>query len=429
MLEFLQVGRAHDALDNESGILMPARGGNPNLTDDDLLDIIAYLRTLENGFDVEDEALLVDVPQDTGVEVESPYQWVPVVDNLDSPLQVISPQDGTDRLFAVEQNGYILVIEDGSYGSVPFLDLTRQIPDSVYHGGYTEQGLLGLVFHPNYEENGQFFVSYINLEGDSVISRFTVSAEDPNRADPTSEEILLTVEQPFEDHNGGNIVFGPDGYLYIGFGDGGRPAEPNYYSQDPDVFLGKMLRLDVNGDPYSVPPDNPFVSDERVPAEVWALGLRNPWRFSFDRATGDLYIGDVGQWIYEEINFQPADSTGGENYGWSAFEASQPYLEDETLSINTHTEPILEYTHDVGCSVTGGYVYRGEALPELQGRYIYGDYCNGNVWSAQRGADGVWQSELLMATDYIISSFGEDAAGELYLVDYKGAIYRLAQAE
>ena len=201
-----------------------------------------------------------------------------VVDKLDSPINVVTSNDGTGRLFTVEQGGYILIVQDGEYLPEPFLDITTLLPDSVYHGAYTEQGLLGVAFHPNYAENGQFFVSYIDKQGDSVIARYNVMADNPNQADHTSEVKLIQVDQPFEDHNGGNIMFGPDGYLYIAFGDGGRPAQPNYFSQEPDLFLGKMVRIDVSSERYTIPDDNPYVDDPNFQPEIWALGLRNPWR-------------------------------------------------------------------------------------------------------------------------------------------------------
>ncbi len=424
LLQFLKDGRATTDPDNVTGYEMPARGGNPNLTDDDLRKVIAYIREVNNKTVTDSAAVAV---QTTVVWRDVAYEWVKIADNFDLPLGLFHAGDGSDRLFVVEQVGTILIVEDGQVLPRPFLDISSLLPDGVYSGIYTEQGLLGLAFHPNYRENGLFFVSYTNRQGDSVLARYHVSADDPNRADPASAIILLTVDQPFEDHNGGNIVFGPDGYLYMGLGDGGRPAEPNYYSQEPGLYLGKMLRLDVNAETYRVPDDNPFLDDPAYVPEAWATGLRNPWRFTFDRATGDLYIADVGQWRYEEVNFQPASSKGGENYGWSAFEASQPYLEDETV-LGEHTPPILEYGHEAGLSITGGYVYRGPTLTELDGLYFYGDYVNGMVWAAYRDDEGTWQSETFMDTPFVISSFGEDEQGELYLVDYKGAVYRLDHA-
>jgi glucose/arabinose dehydrogenase len=410
-----------------TGNEMPARGGNPNLTDDEILTVIAYLRELNAG-----TATLVLDQQGEAPAVTTwngfNYRWVKVVDNLDIPLLATHAGDGSGRIFVVEQMGRIMIVADGALNPEPFLDINNLLPVGVQHGIYTEQGLLGLAFHPNYAENGLFFVSYSNHAGDSVIARYRVSLDDPNRADPDSQVILLTVDQPFEDHNGGNIVFGPDGYLYIGFGDGGRPADPNYNSQRPDVYLGKMLRIDVNAETYTVPADNPFVDDPEFLPEIWAWGLRNPWRFTFDRETGDLFIGDVGQWLIEELDFQPGTSTGGENYGWSAFEGNQPYLEDETVR-SEHTPPIHQYFHDVGSSITGGYVYRGQALPGLWGEYIYGDYVSGVIWIGHFDETGAWVNETFMDSGFVISSFGEDEQGELLLVDYKGAVYRLEASE
>lgn len=426
LLKFLQDGRAATDPENVTGYEMPARGGNPNLSNEDLLKIIAYIKEVNNKTVIDSAAAAAQ----TSVEWRGVvYEWVKVADNFDIPLGLFHAGDGSGRLFVVEQGGKILILQDGQVLPEPFLDISELLPPSVPYGIYTEQGLLGLAFHPNYRENGIFFVSYSNRLGDSVLARYQVSANDPNRADPSSAMILLEVDQPFEDHNGGNIVFSPiDGYLYMGLGDGGRPAEPNYNSQNPRLYLGKMLRLDVDVEAgYRVPDDNPFVGNPDYLPEIWALGLRNPWRFTFDRKTGDLYIGDVGQWLYEEIDFQPASSRGGENYGWSAFEATHPYLEDETV-LGEHTPPILEYGHDAGLSVAGGYVYRGQDLPQLDGLYFYGDYVNGIVWVAYRDESGAWQSETFMDTPFVISSFGEDEQGELYLVDYKGAIYRLERA-
>ncbi len=425
LLAFIHQGRDMTDPLNTTGILMPPLGGNPNLTDEDIFKIIAYLRTLNDG----SLASLVNTDE-TAVGVGTGvYEWVQVVDNLDNPLNIVHANDESGRLFVIEQAGFVLVVENGDFNPVPFLDISTLVPDAVYSGGYSEQGLLGIAFHPYYAANRQFFISYTNVNGDSVIARYQVSAENPNLADSASAQILLTVDQPHPDHNGGNIVFGTDGYLYIAFGDGGNPYAPNYNSQNPATFLGKMLRIDVNAETYTIPPDNPFVGDATFLPEIWAYGLRNPWRFSFDRATGDLYIADVGQWLVEEVNFQSADSAGGKNYGWSAYEGTQRYLMDVQLPIENVTLPVMQYTHDAGCSVTGGYVYRGENLPDLQGQYFFGDYCNGNIWIASANDTDTWASELFMNTEFVISSFGEDSNGELYLVDYKGAIYRLESAE
>jgi len=349
------------------------------------------------------------------------YQWTPIADNLDNSLYITHA--GDNRLFALEQTGNILVIEDGQILPDPFLEISDLLPDAVFQGGYSEQGLLGLAFPPDYQQTGLFYISYTDVNGHSILARYTVSTEDPNLANPDSALEVLKVEQPFPDHNGGNINFGPDGYLYMGFGDGGNVNEPNTRSLDSNLLLGKMIRIDVSTQPYTIPSDNPFINDSAYRPEIWSMGLRNPWRFSFDRATGDLYIGEVGQWEWEEIDFQPV-GVGGQNYGWSAYEGRHIYLPDapEPLPV---TMPIHEYSHTEGCSVTGGYVYRGSNLPELQGYYFFGDYCGGQIWAAYRTESGTWFATLFMDTEYIISSFGEDAFGELYLVDYKGTIYRL----
>jgi glucose/arabinose dehydrogenase len=347
------------------------------------------------------------------------YVWREIVSGLDNPLLVTHA--GDDRLFAVEQGGYVLLIENGEINPQPFLDVSLLLSDDVLQGGYTERGLLGLAFDPDYAANGRVFVSYTNRQGHSTLDRYH-AADD--HVDESSRVELLLVEQPFDDHNGGHIVFGPDGYLYMGIGDGGNPDIPNTNGQDPQALLGKVLRLDVNGESYTVPDSNPFVDDATFRPEIWAMGVRNPWRFTFDRATGDLYIGDVGQWSWEELNFQPADSPGGENYGWSIFEGTHIYQEG-WAPYSVMTEPIFEYPHQEGCAITGGYVYRGPSLPELQGVYIFGDYCTGIVRAAYRDVSGAWQVKEFGDTDFIISSFGEDVNGELYLVDYKGGIYRL----
>jgi glucose/arabinose dehydrogenase len=290
--------------------------------------------------------------------------------------------------------------------------------------GYSERGLLGMTFHPNYAENGQFFVHYNDRPGNTVISRFYVWADNPDAADPASEEIIFTHEQPFPNHNGGQIDFGPDGYLYIALGDGGSAGDPLNSGQTPDSLLGKILRIDVDGEaPYSIPADNPAngVNPDLAP-EVWAWGLRNPYRFSFDRATGDLYIADVGQNQWEEVNFQPAESAGGENYGWRVFEATQRYS-DEAAPENA-VMPIAEYDHSNGCSITGGYVYRGEAIPALQGVYIFGDWCSGKMWATYRDDTGDWQTIPFGETFRQITAFGQGDDGELYFVAYNGGIWK-----
>lgn len=369
-------------------------------------------------------------PMPSGIPNPSGYQWVKFADGFDSPLGLFNAADGTGRLFVLEQGGLIWILDQGgSEKPGPFLNIYDLIPRDVTRGGYSEQGLLGLAFHPAFKTNGRFFINYSDREGDTIIARYQVSADNPDVADSNSAQILLEIDQPFADHNGGQIVFGPDGYLYVGMGDGGSPDDPLRNGQKTDTLLGKMLRIDVNAETYTIPPDNPFVDDPAYKPEIWALGLRNPWRFSFDRQTGDLYIADVGQWLWEEIDFQPADSPGGQNYGWSAYQGNHEYLEQpQPVDPASLTPPVVEYDHGLGCSVTGGYVYRGKALPDLHGVYIYGDYCNGNIFAANRDSEGQWQQVVWIDTENIITSFGEDEAGELYFIDYKGGIFRLEGA-
>ena len=329
--------------------------------------------------------------------------------------------DGSGRLFIIQQAGQILILKDGSLLPTPFLD----IQDRVGSNG-TEQGLLGLVFDPQVTQNGYFYVNYTDLDGNTHISRFQISA-DPDRADPATEKRLLYVQQPYPNHNGGSMKFGPDGYLYLGLGDGGSGGDPHGNGQSLNTYLGKLLRIDPeHGDPYAIPPDNPFVNGGGL-AEIWDFGLRNPWRFSFDRLTGDLYIGDVGQDQWEEIDWLPAGTSGGVNFGWSYMEGDHPYQGNPPPSAN-QIGPVAEYSHsEGGCAVTGGEVYRGVNLPDWQGVYLYGDYCSGKVWGLLHRPDGSWQNQLLFTTSSAISSFGLDESGEVYLVDRKGTILRLEQ--
>ncbi len=338
-----------------------------------------------------------------------------VVTGLTRPLYLTHAGDSSGRLFVVGQSGAILVIQDGALLPEPFLDVSGLVSPDALGSGYSERGLLGLAFHPAYAKNGRFFINYTDVNGDTAIAEYTVSADDPNRADPASARVILQVAQPFANHNGGQLAFGPDGYLYIGLGDGGSGGDPQGNGQNRFALLGKILRIDVDSaEPYAVPPDNPFADGANSAPEIWALGLRNPWRFSFDRATGDLYIGDVGQGDWEEISFQPAGSPGGINFGWNAMEGNHSFGGGATPDM---VPPIVEYSHNDGCSVTGGYVYRGEAIPDLQGVYLYGDWCSGIVWGAYRDEAGAWQTVELMGTFRHITSFGEDEAGELYLLD------------
>jgi glucose/arabinose dehydrogenase len=301
----------------------------------------------------------------------------------------------------------------------PFLDIKERVGSSG-----SEQGLLGLAFHPGYVRNGYFFVNYTNLEGDTIIARYQRSSGDENAGDPSSEEILMKISQPFANHNGGQIAFGPDGYLYIGTGDGGSGGDPMGNGQTLNTLLGKILRINIDqGDPYAVPADNPFQSDAGLP-EIWAYGLRNPWRFSFDDQTGDLYIADVGQNKWEEVNYSPAGLGGGGNYGWNYFEGSHIFS-GQPPGNQVFLPPVVEYGRDMGCSVTGGRVYRGKRMPEFFGVYLYGDFCSGNVWGLlPDGMDG-WLNELLFENTARISSFGADESGEIYLVDYAGSVLLL----
>lgn len=352
------------------------------------------------------------------------YRLELVASGFARPLYLTSAGDDSGRLFVVEQAGRVWIVRDGQTEPVPFLDISSLVSTSA-----NERGLLGLAFHPDYAENGVFFVHYSarNPDGTTTLARYRVSPNNPDLADPASAEVIFTLAQPYGNHNGGQIAFGPDGYLYLGLGDGGSAGDPLNAGQTPDTLLGKILRLDVDSSPaYAAPPDNPaFTVNPALAPEVWAWGLRNPWRFSFDRATGDLFIADVGQNLIEEINFQPADSRGGENYGWRVFEGTRRFSNEREPA--GHVLPIFEYTHAEGCSVTGGYVYRGAALPELNGVYFFGDYCYGRIWATRRADGGAFQTVVFMPdTDLIISSFGEDDAGELYLLDHgQGRVFQL----
>ena len=345
-----------------------------------------------------------------------------VVSGLSHPVQVTHAGDGLGRLFVVEQGGRIRIVEEGEVLSQPFLDIT----DRTDRQG--EQGLLGVAFHPDYASNGYVYVNYTrDNDGATVIARYSVSASDPNVADPGSRFVLLTIAQPYGNHNGGQLLFGPDGYLYVGMGDGGSGGDPEENGQDPGNLLGAMLRLDVDGDsPYEIPDDNPYVG-EAGEDEIWAIGLRNPWRFSFDRETGDLYIGDVGQNAWEEVSYQAAGTPGGLNFGWDCYEGTYAYELDEQCTGADLTDPIAEYSHDVGRSVTGGFVYRGSLFPNLRGRYFYADYVTGRIWSLYKTGTNpeTWSDpELELDTGLNISAFGEDEDGELYICDITGGTIR-----
>jgi glucose/arabinose dehydrogenase len=333
-----------------------------------------------------------------------------IVAGLDNPTGLISAHDMTGRVFLLEQTGTIRILKNGTLLPSPFLDLS-----GLVNTNGNERGLLGLAFDPKYAENGHFFVNYTDANGDSMTARFSVSASDPDRADPASASLVLRIAHPqYSNHNGGNLVFGPDGYLYFGMGDGGGAGDPNGNSQNLGMLLGKLLRIDVSIEPYAIPPDNPFIGRSGARPEIWAYGLRNPWRFSFDSPSGDLYIADVGQDAYEEIDVQPAHDRGGENYGWNFMEGFHPYRGQAPSGL---TPPVAEYDHSGGnCSVTGGYVYRGAALPQILGMYVFGDYCSGRIWLLERGAQG-WQKAEWIDSGLAITSFGVDDAGELYVLD------------
>ena len=349
------------------------------------------------------------------------FDWQPVASGFTKPVDLADPNDGSGRLLILEQDGVIRIIENGAILDSPFLDITAQVGSTG-----SEQGLLGIALDPDYAVNGTFYLNYTMPNGATVVSRFQRAA-DGVHADPNSEQKLMVVEQPFANHNGGNLEFGPDGMLWIGLGDGGSGGDPNGNGQNPNQVLGKMLRIDVRGkDTYTIPADNPFANGGGS-QEVWAIGLRNPWRYSFDRLTGDFYIADVGQNQYEEVDFLPAGSPGGANFGWNYREGMHEYKGNPPDGLSL-TDPIFEYDHGQGCSITGGYVYRGSQLPEFYGIYLVGDYCTGNIWGLLRDANGNWGSQLLWQVPVNISSFGQDTAGELYLLGHAdGAVYRLVR--
>ena len=345
-----------------------------------------------------------------------------VADGFNWPIYVTHAGDSSGRLFLLEQVGKIWILRAGERSAQPFLDVSDLITQSVRTGRYSEQGLLGLAFHPDYAANGLFFINYTDFDGDTVVARYQVSAEDADRADAASARIILQVDQPYANHNGGHIDFGPDGYLYITLGDGGWANDPLGAGQNLGMLLGATLRVDIDSAiPYAIPSDNPFVDTPGAMDEIWSYGWRNVWRFSFDRATGDMYLADVGQNQWEEVNFQPAGSPGGENYGWNVWEGRHIFAGGTAPN---HVPPIYEYSHALGCSVTGGYVYRGAKIADLQAAYLFGDYCTGRVWAAWRDEAMQWRGAELLQTSMQISSFGEDEAGEVYVIDYGGGLYR-----
>ncbi len=351
-----------------------------------------------------------------------PLSLTTVVTGLSNPVDFQQPNDGTNRFFVVEQAGTIRIIQAGAVLPAAFLDIRSKV---LFDG---EQGLLGLAFHPNYRQNRLFYVNYVrNSSGQTqtIIAEYSASLLDPNQADPSSERILLTVNQPFSNHKGGQLVFGPDGFLYIGLGDGGSGRDPLGNGQSLQTLLGKMLRIDVNvtsgGRQYGIPPDNPFAAGGGLP-EIWAYGLRNPWRFSFDRGnTNRLFCADVGQDRFEEIDL----IVRGGNFGWNVMEGAHCFNPSSGCNMAGLILPIAEYDHTEGDAVIGGYVYRGTAIPQLVGAYLMGDFGSGRIWILQETSPGIFTRSLGLMTGRSISSFGQDLAGEAYVVDYSGSVLRL----
>ena len=372
-----------------------------------------------------EHGLLTDTAQIT-VEILTAPELQLVESGLTSPVLITAPPGDLSRLFVVQQNGVILILQGDEPLAPPFLDIGALV---TFSG---EQGLLGLAFHPEYATNGHFFVYYTDTNGDNRVVRYTVSG-DPDVADAASDTLVLHIPHPdFGNHNGGMLAFGPDGMLYIAPGDGGGGGDPDENAQDLGVLLGKMLRIGVDALPYTIPTDNPFVGTAGARGEIWAYGLRNPWRFSFDRETGDLYIGDVGQGSWEEVNAQAAASGGGENYGWDIMEGTHCFEPMVGCDMTDLVLPVVEYANDGStCAVTGGYVYRGSAVTSWIGHYLYADFCDGFVRSF-RYEGGVAIDERDWTTDLAglsqVSSFGEDAAGELYITTLGGNIYRIVPA-
>jgi glucose/arabinose dehydrogenase len=352
------------------------------------------------------------------------------ISGFNQPVHIANAGDGSGRLFVVEQGGYIRLIKNGTLQSTPFLDIHTKVSCCG------ERGLLSVAFPSGYASKQHFYVDYTDTSGNTVVARYRLVANNPDQADPNSEEVVLTVIQPYANHNGGLVVFNPaDGFMYIGMGDGGSGGDPENRAQDVTTLLGKLLRIDVEAPtptgtptPYAIPVSNPTIPTPGARREIWAYGLRNPWRFSFDRLTGDLYIGDVGQNTYEEIDFQPASDTGGENYGWRIMEGFHCYNPNPCSSAGL-TLPVIEYAHGTGdCAVTGGLVYRGTTYPCMHGVYFYADYCSGRIWGAKH-TGAAFPNTLLYSAPFSITSFGDDEAGNLWITDYtNGAIAKLTDA-
>lgn len=375
-------------------------------------------------------AQTTEAPEKTAAQSAAPMGPVTVKLNIaeaypnlkfERPLYFTVAGDGSGDAYVVEQTGKIKVFSDSADAADAgvFLDLSGKVSTDG-----NEKGLLGLAFHPDYKNNGYLYVDYTDSKG-TVIARYTRRADNPKEADTASEQVLLTFPQPYANHNGGQLVFGPDGYLYIGTGDGGSGGDPQNNAQNASSYLGKILRIDVDhpsgGKAYGIPEDNPYAGNVKGQLEeIYALGMRNPWRFSFD-ANGTFWVADVGQDTMEEID----QVISGGNYGWSVMEGTLPYKDVPGADTAAMIPPIWEYRHDQGESVTGGYVYAGSAIPDLKGRYIYGDFISGRIWALWLDADGNAQNELLLESGLRISSFGLDADGGLRIVDLGGKVYRL----
>jgi glucose/arabinose dehydrogenase len=355
----------------------------------------------------------------SGLPIDVSLRAVEVANGLTNPLYLTAPV-GDARMFVVEQVGRVRIIRNGAVASEPFLDIRSRVSS----GG--ERGLLSIAFHPQYATNGYVYASFTDVAGDTRIERYTVSSTSPDVVDPASASLVLAVPQPFANHNGGLILFGPDGMLYVGLGDGGSGGDPQNNGQSTSTLLGKLLRLDVtSATPYAIPTGNPFIGQTGARAEIWALGLRNPWRFAFDRVGGQLYVADVGQSSREEVHVVAANRPGV-NYGWRVLEGSACY-NAPTCNAQGLDRPVLEYSHDEGCSITGGAVYRGSLIPGIVGHYFYSDYCTGFLRSFRyENGEAAEQRNWSVGSLGSVLSFGEDAAGEMYILSANGRVYRLA---
>ena len=358
-----------------------------------------------------------------------------IASGFKKPLYLTSHITNPNILFILEQRGMVWELMNKEKTRKPFLDIRDRVHTPIFPGD--ERGLLGFAMSPNYHEDNSIYVNYVNNNGETIISRFKGNLE----------EILISFEQPYSNHNGGMLAFGPDGYLYISVGDGGSSGDPHNNGQNLENFFGSILRIDINTESgYRVPQTNPFIGLKNSKEEIWAYGIRNAWRFSFDKLTGDIYIGDVGQNSWEEINFQPASSKGGENYGWNHYEGDSIF--NDSKELNNVTMPIYVYPNNAnivkvllgwkeddvhGCSVTGGYVYRGNKINSLKGHYLFADYCTGRIWSFKYKNQNISNFKELTKSINLqdekktiyISSFGEGLNGELYILDYNGTIYQL----